>query len=246
MLSKILIADDEETFALTTAALLQNCGHDCRTAFDADEARELLSANDFDVVIADIKMPGNANLEWIRELSESNSRIPIILSTGYPSVETAVASLNLFVIEYLIKPFEFSALDGAIRRALRSRSFMNQLATTQEIMAREIAHVDHLLAHNQTLNRVSAMHYQEVVQYQLAKIQAAIQDLVTLSKVNAHDAATHADRPNHCRLMDCPAQATLAGVIREAIDVLEQTKSSFKSRQLADLRRKLIETIELH
>lgn len=245
MQSKILIADDEQTFALTTAALLQNCGHNCKTAFDSDEARELLRADDFDLVIADIKMPGNANLEWIRELSEANTRIPVILSTGYPSVETAVASLNLFVIEYLIKPFEFSTLENAIQKALRSRSFLNQLASTQEVMAQEIAHVDHLLTHNPTLNRVSAKHYQEIVHYQLAKIQTALRDLAVLSKATQFQAA-QAEPNGMCHMLDCPAHNQLVEVIRDAIDVLEQTKSSFKSRQLAELRRKLIQSIGLH
>ena len=65
---RILIADDEETFLRSTADLLRREGYDCDCVPDAKTSIEKLKKANYDVLIADIKMPGNPKLELIQQL----------------------------------------------------------------------------------------------------------------------------------------------------------------------------------
>lgn len=104
---KILIADDEETFLHSTADLLRREGYDCDIVPDGNRAAEMLGKGEYDLLIADIKMPGNGNLELVREMPRLAEGLPVILVTGYPSLKTAMESFQLPVAAYLPKPVEW-------------------------------------------------------------------------------------------------------------------------------------------
>jgi len=93
--ARILVADDEETFRVTTVDLFLEEGFGCSGASDSFRAVQMLRAGRFDLLIADINMPGNANLELVQQMHELDSTVPVILVTGYPSVCSAVASIRL-------------------------------------------------------------------------------------------------------------------------------------------------------
>lgn len=99
---RILITDDEETFLHSTAALLQQEGYECTCAIDIKTALEHLNASHYDLFIADIKMPGNPDLEFIRTIPQVAEGLPVILVTGYPSLRSAIDSLELPVSAYLL------------------------------------------------------------------------------------------------------------------------------------------------
>ncbi len=109
-LGRILIADDEETFLHSTADLLRRQGHECDTAQDGPAAIKMLVAKEYDLLIADIRMPGNPELELILDLPKIAAGLPVILVTGYPSIRSAIQSVQLQVAAYLVKPFEFDEL----------------------------------------------------------------------------------------------------------------------------------------
>ena len=120
---RILITDDEETFLHSTAALLQREGYECTCAIDTTTAREHLNASHYDLLIADIKMPGNPDLEFIRTIPQIAEGLPVILVTGYPSLRSAIDALELPVSAYLLKPLVFDDLLAAVQRAVnRSRA----------------------------------------------------------------------------------------------------------------------------
>ena len=81
---RVLLADDEDLFRDTTAELLRKAGYAVDCASDAAEAARMLAAETYDVLISDIKMPGNAELEIVLEVNELAHGLPIILVTGYP------------------------------------------------------------------------------------------------------------------------------------------------------------------
>ena len=108
--SRILIADDEVTFLEATAELLRNRGFICDCATDSNSAREFLEKEKYDLLISDINMPGNRYLEFIREQSEADEILPVILVTGYPSLESAANASDLNVINYLLKPVDIEDL----------------------------------------------------------------------------------------------------------------------------------------
>ncbi|MHB8957585.1 MAG: response regulator [Pirellulaceae bacterium] len=100
-LGSILFVDDEETFRESTCRLLRREGFDCHGAADADEGLSILRANRFDLLVADIRMPANPELRIVRAARELDHTMPVILMTGYPSMETAIHSVELSVAAYL-------------------------------------------------------------------------------------------------------------------------------------------------
>ena len=112
---RILIADDDQRFQNVTAGMLRRSGYVCDSAFDADQARELLTRNTYDLILSDIKMPGNVNMEFIKELPTIVGSVPIIIVTGYPSLQSAMQAIGLSVKGYITKPFDYHILLSQVR-----------------------------------------------------------------------------------------------------------------------------------
>ena len=94
-LGRILVADDDETFLYSTADLLRREGYQCDCALDGATAAEILRSHTHDLFIADVKMPGNSDLELVKEARDVAKGIPVILVTGHPSLDTAVEAIEL-------------------------------------------------------------------------------------------------------------------------------------------------------
>ena len=113
---RILIADDEETISRSTSELLRKEGWDCKAVKNGEEATRLLEEQAFDVLVADYKMPGNEDLELLQASVEANG-IPTIIITGYPTMNSAIASLKREAFDYLTKPLDMEYLIRRIREA---------------------------------------------------------------------------------------------------------------------------------
>lgn len=118
---KILIADDEPLFLKTTGELLTKAGYECVCVADAPAALDALSRQRFDLVLSDLNMPGNMQLELLREGRAQWPEVPLIVITGVPSLPTAIESLRLGIADYLLKPVSYRDLLSSIRRTLETR-----------------------------------------------------------------------------------------------------------------------------
>jgi DNA-binding NtrC family response regulator len=115
---RILIADDEATFRRATAQLLEREGYRCDEAADALTAVQHLTSATYDLLIADVRMPGNMRLELVEEMPMLAPGVPVILVTAYPSFTSGQRALDLPVVAYLVKPFEFAELLMRVRNWL--------------------------------------------------------------------------------------------------------------------------------
>ena len=118
---RILIADDEPTFLNSTAELLRREGFTVDTVDDAASALAAISAATYDLLITDLEMPGNADLDLVQQVAHLSGGLPIIIITGFPSVRSAVASIELPVAAYLVKPVHFPEL---LKRATSALSLV--------------------------------------------------------------------------------------------------------------------------
>ena len=116
--SKILIADDDETFLLATTDLLRREGYECYYAPDAKTVIETLKSVKFDLLISDINMPGNNELELIKELPEIAEGLPVILITGSLYSDAQIQSLKPPVTVCLSKPLDFEELRMHVRSSI--------------------------------------------------------------------------------------------------------------------------------
>jgi len=230
--ARILVADDEETFRETTVDLLLEEGFCCEGANDSFSAVQMLRDGRYDLLIADINMPGNANLELVQQMHDLDSTVPVILVTGYPSVRSAVASLRLPVAAYLIKPLDFSDLLEEVGLWLKRRRILRTAHDMQRLLGQWREELEGLqIALRETIGSGSAM---ALLALAMRQVTTALRQVFQIARN-----LPQLDREN---LQTIPAQALLAGardLLEETVDTLEATKTAFKSKQLGRLRHRL-------
>jgi CheY-like chemotaxis protein len=230
---RILLADDEATFLNATADLLRQEGYQCVTVSDGDGALNAVDAGAFDLLITDLEMPGNADLRLVREISEKSGGLPVIILTGYPSVRSAVACIELPVAAYLTKPVAFPELLERVRRAVgRFRSYQ-AMQRTEERLRSWREEFQHLAKSESAGTRVPVDMFLSLT---LRNVMGSLTDLEQLGRALSSRPGTE---QHVCQLINCPRGAQLQQAVVETIRVLEETKGSFKSKALGDLREKL-------
>ncbi len=118
MKRKILLVDDEEIFRRPLSKTILSAGFLVEAAASVEEARERLAADEFDLVVSDIRMPGADGISFTRELRAAFPDMPVILMTAYGSIRTAVEAMKAGAEDYILKPFEPDEVLLLIRRAL--------------------------------------------------------------------------------------------------------------------------------
>ncbi len=115
---RILVVDDApDTLEILRRNLISQ-GYEVETAASVADAIEVLAARPVDLVVTDFKMPGASGLDLVRHVRENLRDTEVMMITGYPSVEGAVAAVKTGAEDYLAKPFTDDELFAAARRAL--------------------------------------------------------------------------------------------------------------------------------
>ncbi len=115
---KVLIADDEKNVAEGLQMILSEDGYDAEMATDGEEAWEKIQANEFGLVLADLKMPKMDGLELFAKMRESGINSEFIMITGEASVDSAVEAMRHGAYDYLTKPLDVERLKALIPKAL--------------------------------------------------------------------------------------------------------------------------------
>jgi two-component system NtrC family sensor kinase len=118
---KVLLVDDEKQFVETLAMRLEVRDYAVATAFNGEQALTYLRAQDVDVVVLDVQMPGLSGMDTLREMKKIRPLTEVILLTGHATVETAVEGMRLGAFDYLLKPTEINLLVEKITRAHRRK-----------------------------------------------------------------------------------------------------------------------------
>ena len=117
----LLIVDDEEDFRDTAYKYFRRLGFQVDQAEDGEEALNVTTNQNFDVVVLDIHMPGMSGLDVLEEVRVAATKLPVILMTGRYDADFARRSLDAGASAFLRKPFEEDELLRAIEVAIRDR-----------------------------------------------------------------------------------------------------------------------------
>jgi DNA-binding response OmpR family regulator len=122
-ISKILIVDDDAENGRFLEEELANPF--CRATWfqDPREALRHFRRGRYNVGILDLKMPHMDGVELFRTLREKDSEIGLIILTGYPTVDSALATLKTGAYDYVKKPYRIEELEAIVRRLLESKGF---------------------------------------------------------------------------------------------------------------------------
>jgi len=117
-MAKILVADDELSMRQFLEILLKKEGHEVFCAADGQEALSRFQAENFDLLISDIKMPKVGGLDLLRKVKEQRPNVAVIMVTAYASPEDAIVAMKAGAYDYLTKPFKLEEIKSVIQNAL--------------------------------------------------------------------------------------------------------------------------------
>ncbi len=118
-LAEILVIDDEVTVNNNIRKILSKKGYTVDQAFTKNEALEKIEQQAYSLVLLDLKIPDVKDLELLKDIRDRRPETMVIIITGYASIETAVESSRMGVIDYLPKPFTPDEVRNAAERAFQ-------------------------------------------------------------------------------------------------------------------------------
>ncbi|AKU92919.1 sigma-54-dependent transcriptional regulator [Vulgatibacter incomptus] len=119
--ARVLIVDDEPSIRFVLERAVEKLGLGTACAASAEEARELLVAERFSLVLLDVRLPGQSGFDLLRDLQASAERPFVVMMTAQDTLASAVSAMRLGADEYVVKPFDLARL-SAIVRELSARS----------------------------------------------------------------------------------------------------------------------------
>ncbi len=120
--SRLLVVDDEAVIRDGLKRILEKESFVVETCSSGYSAIEAMQKLDFDLIITDLKMPGMSGIEVLKSVRTLQPHIPVILITGYASVDTAVEAMKQGAADYVSKPFIPDLLLEKVHNALRHNS----------------------------------------------------------------------------------------------------------------------------
>ena len=131
----ILVVEDDPGTAESLQYVLEDEGHTVLTAHTGEEGLALAGEERCDLVLTDLKLPGLNGLDLVKRLHSARARLPIILMTAHGTTEIAIEATKHGAFDYLLKPFEMSAMLEAIQKALAASRLMFQPVEIGNVVA---------------------------------------------------------------------------------------------------------------
>ena len=152
---RILVVDDEPIKRTVLEDQLREAGYNVAAAANPLEAEPLLGNDTFDVILTDLRMPGEDGLTFLRNLRESRSEQSVIVMTAYGTVETAVEAMKLGAFDYLQKPFTTEELLLKLDRLIQYTDMASENRALKEELARPMIG-DRIIGHSPAMREVLA------------------------------------------------------------------------------------------
>ena len=134
----LLFVDDEENILDIASEYFEFKGFTVLTARNGREAVGVLETERVDCCFTDINMPEMDGLALAEHIHNTDNTIPVIVMTGYPSLDNTIATLKNGVVDFLIKPVNLEQMELAVRRVLRQRRlFVENILLQKEVEQKE-------------------------------------------------------------------------------------------------------------
>jgi len=124
----ILIVDDDKSIRYSLKRMLEG-SFAILTARNGEEALERVRENSPDLMLMDIKMPGQSGIEVLKEIKQIDPKILVIIMTAYGTTETAIEAMKQGAFDYIIKPFPIPQIKQLVEKAISLRKLMKQEVT---------------------------------------------------------------------------------------------------------------------
>ncbi|MCK4418739.1 response regulator [Candidatus Aerophobetes bacterium] len=115
---RILLVDDNANVLVVLSDFLKSTGYAVREAKDAQGAMRAVKEELADLALIDLRMPGMDGINLMLSLKKTKPRLPVIIYSGYPSMNTAIEALKKGAKDYIPKPFNLDELSTRIKEAI--------------------------------------------------------------------------------------------------------------------------------
>lgn len=149
-MAQILIIDDERSIRNVLKDILTNEGFKVEEAADGEEGLKKFQASPFDLVLCDIKMPKLDGLEFLDQVMQANTEVPIIMISGHGNIETAVDAVKKGAFDYISKPPDLNRLLITIRNALDK----NNLVKETKVLKRKVSKVQEIIGNSDAIQKI--------------------------------------------------------------------------------------------
>ncbi len=190
----ILVVDDEDMILKTFREYLETSrDYTIFTARDGLEALDIINKEKVDCCFTDLSMPKMDGINLTRKIQEYDNTIPVVVMTGYPSMENAIRTLKHGVVDFLTKPVKMEEVSLIIDRAMRERS----LLIDNLILKEEVKKKEELLKLNRELQeKISEMETMNMILRELDKVSNS-RDLFNML-VDLSGSITPCDEAHFC------------------------------------------------
>lgn len=247
---QILVVDDEDTIITVVTSILVDAGYTVLPAYSGEEALEVFSTNQVDVVVTDIRMGGMDGFELMKQLHLVDDNLNVIVMTGFDSYDAVLKALQAGAYDYLQKPLDnHSALLNAVDRAHASVKLQRE--NTSLVLQLEASHEklsmanSRLIEANHKLKRLAATdtltmlfnrrYFDQVLKREvdrrnryklpLSMVMVDIDYFKTINDKYGHEAGDNALKQVSSILVDCARTADIVARYggEEFVIVLPQT-----------------------
>ncbi len=125
----ILLIEDDISLATNLCDVLQEDGFKVTVCNRGDEGLRRANNDECEVVLTDLRLPGLGGLELVKQIHETQPRLPVVLMTAHGTIETAIEATKFGAYDYLQKPFEMPGLIGVLHRAVEASRLMREPVT---------------------------------------------------------------------------------------------------------------------
>ena len=132
---RMLVVDDEIETREVCKRVFSKKGYVVEFAEDGQRALEMVRDNRFQVVLADLKMPGMDGLTLLKWIKEEYSKTEVIMITGYASINTAVNAMRIGAYDYIVKPFDINELNLVVWRCLEKQRLASEVSELNDVVA---------------------------------------------------------------------------------------------------------------
>ena len=147
----ILVIDDSPQMRMALKEAIQKLGHRVVACENGEEAIEKLRRHGFSLIVTDMKMPQMDGLTLLREVRRSIGNLPVLVITGFGTIENAVESMKEGATDYLMKPFSFDALKKTINSILVRIRNAREILTQNPKMHKIVTIAENLAASDITV-----------------------------------------------------------------------------------------------
>lgn len=135
---KILILEDDFTLSKEIVTFFTSKSFECNPYYDGSLLLKKYKANDYDLIILDINVPGLNGIEVCKAIRELDKKTPIIMLTAFSEIEDKLTSFEYGADDYLVKPFHFEELFARVSSLLRRKEIPQQKKEKNSIQDLEI------------------------------------------------------------------------------------------------------------